>query len=211
MDNLNSLVGFFYNIIPGFIFLIINDYYFHFFSLNNPRNSIIFDNPFRILILLVISLSVGFLFQSLTKICRNYLGLNKCIFVDIKCNDEKIYNSALSKLGDIDRKDKTNIVNIFYLMHNYLSSCKTDRLPEYFSARFAFWSNTFFGSLFTFIIFFVISKQKSLFGLDESVSSLLIIGAVLYSAFISRMYLHDMYASILKSFVVMTTKIKGIA
>jgi len=204
MNNLSSVIGFFYNIVPGFLFLFINDYHFHIIFLQGSTNlTDLSGNSIGILVLLTLSLFLGFIFQSLTKLTREFF-LNKMIFDYIRNKDEGIYNSAVSKLKSIKSSKTLDVVENFYLMHNFISSNKKDLLPEYFSARFAFWSNIFFCLLLS-LISFSLSKQERLFNLDRVTIFFLFQLALVYSTVISLMNFKNLYDSVLKTFITQLT------
>lgn len=201
MDSLNGVISFFYNIIPGLLFLFINDYHFHIFSKPHSINNYDPNNVSGIVVLIALSLFIGFLFQSLTKIFRDLIG-NKFMFEWIKCKDEKLYKSGVHKLADINRDDSDNVITNFYLMHNYLSRSQMDHLPEHFSARFAFWSNVFIGSFVSMFIFLFSSPQEKVkLFVNGEVFIVLIFIFLVYSFLISGVYFYSMYSSIINSFV----------
>lgn len=201
MENLNSVIGFFYNIIPGLLF----------FYLNNDKIKIINiggeNDGLRILLLLAFSLFIGFIFQSITKIFRDILFGNKVIFSIIKFRDNIKYEGAIIKLNKIKRENKNDVIKNFYFMHNYLSSNKYDRLPEHFSSRFAFWSNIFFALLFSLILNYFIFHQNQIelpFTIITLTYPWIIFGA-LYSFLISILNFYSMYETVVNSFITVTS------
>ncbi|MBI2327187.1 hypothetical protein HYU92_02605 [Candidatus Curtissbacteria bacterium] len=198
MDNLNSVIGFFYNIIPGLLFFYINDRNLKIINIESATAG----NALKILLLIAFGLFMGFIFQSLTKLLRQ-IFLNKIIFLWIKFSDLDLYDAAVSELKKINRKKPGDTVNNFYLMHNYLASVGRERLPEYFSARFAFWSNIFFALSISLIINDLIFNQTKieLPATDIKINYTIFIFCILYSLVISLMNFHDMYDTVLKSFI----------
>lgn len=204
MENLSSTIGFFYNIIPGLLFLFINHNIIQLLYLQVLTISVDTENnPTPIIALLVLSLFIGFFFQSLTKLARDFF-LNRIIFNYIKCKDEERYNSAVKKLNQIEKDKIRDVVDVFYSMHNYLSSNSKDRLPEYFSGRFAFWSNIFFALLISLTIF-SFSVQVKLFNLERVETFWLFIVSLVYSTTMSLIYIENMYNSVLKTFLLSST------
>ena len=141
MDTINSFVSFFYNIIPGFIFLIINSLFFwpiqkYIFEAN--KHSFIGFIP-----VFVISIFLGFLFQSFTKILRDGC-LDQKIINKIERDDKELLIQAKHELRKIQEVKDIETKKLIFIIHNYLFSQYDKLVPEFNMSRLAFWSNMFF-------------------------------------------------------------------
>jgi hypothetical protein len=134
---------FFYNLIPGFVFLICLLY------LLGYRGGD-FNNPvLATAIIIGFGTFIGFFFQALTTLCRRYLGINEYSMLMVKKKNKQAYDEAIIKLNKAkllnNKCDK--IDQEFHIMHNYLWSRKLDDPAVFFGARLALWANTFWASV----------------------------------------------------------------
>lgn len=184
-DSGGSLVEFFYNVIPGTIFLVLLSHY-NIFNLISifPENASK-DSVVLIFAYLVGGLFFGFVFQGLTKLLRD-LCWNAQIMEKIK-NENVGFNSTVKKLK------VSNLKNAFYLMDNKLRWQIPAFLPTHFSSRFAFWSNNLFGFFFVIIARIVSGKL-----LDYDY---IILGIFLWFSWkMSNLHLKGFYDSVFKSY-----------
>lgn len=200
MEFANSLSGFFYNIIPGFIFLLINSLYF---SGIKDRILISSNLPMEILQVTVVSIFLGFFFQSLTKITRDGI-LNQKVFRKIKLSDQNIFLDAKELLARIKSSKEEEDIKLIYLMHNYLVTQYKLLLPEFFSPRLALWSNMFFASIITIILLLI----TPYFNINPSpLTGYMFLDLILLAIFswhsweMTENYLYILFDSIIRSFV----------
>lgn len=148
-DVFGGLTTFFYNILPGVYLLLL---------LSRPKRFILhstFNSTLEIIIFLTVSLLIGFVFQGLTKIVREW-GLDEKIYKEVIENNDLIWNKAVkifTKLNLFNKNIEIKITNkysnqnikiykqLFYLMDNYINSSRTNTLPTHFSNRTSLWAN----------------------------------------------------------------------
>lgn len=243
MENTDSLTQFFYNIVPGILFIkgleiITNHSLIKLLDIQHKDGLII-------LFYLSFGLFVGFIFQYLTKWLRQGLwedhqkqkilvrSLNEIVWEEIveseKYREENkpLYLKAVGILNQKLKLSKKEEIKegehrrAFYLMHNYLLGTGGDKQPQFYTSRLAFWANMCFASFFflmsviikiaTVIIKIFISCycwwSKITRPLDTSfillgISLLFLIFS--YKSF--QEYLRSMYDSVLKTFVMVSTK-----
>lgn len=86
MDSVNSLANFFYNLVPGVVFILI------------LRSIVNFPLPYEenllIAIIAVLGLFLGFVFQGFTRFTKNRFLYRDRIFQEIKCGDIKTFRKA---------------------------------------------------------------------------------------------------------------------
>lgn len=180
MSDINSLTYFFYNIIPGILFLL---YYKKIISFSSIKIENI--NSDQWIIYIIVGLFIGFLFQFVTKIFRSFI--NKYIWEYTKCKNNYQYKKAKQFLKSIvsgeDPKD------IFYTIDNYLRASNKANLATYYQARLALWSNI---CVATFLLIPLnVNKEDNFI--------LLIFGMISFIAFIWHLY--NFYDVLLRSFV----------
>jgi len=175
METTDSLTAFFYNVVPGVMFVL------GIISIFTDIIKLISDNKdivvFGIFMLLILGQFFGFCFQGLTKIIRSY-GLNYQIWQGVVENNRASFNKVLEifekpqilekstttkkrveykyikkyfenlfEVKSGEKMNKAKLKSIFYLMDNYLHAEGKAWMPLYYTARLAFWSNIFFGLL----------------------------------------------------------------
>jgi len=193
MNPQESISDFFYNLVPGILFIIgllylLNGFPLAFILAKNKEGLVIF-------LLIIFGLLFGFIFQGLTKICRQKIPLNKWIMDKVKDDNSDIYPKIALKY--LPKQDKNNIVRDFYLMHDYLLAKKLGSQTNFYSARFAFWSNIFVANFLLIIINLYVCKS-------DFITFLLIVQA--FSTYLSYEYFRAMYDVILKTFVIVQFK-----
>ena len=201
MNATDSITEFFYNIVPGFLFILGLDYLLDFKLLKSITiildcNHIKNKEVIISLICITLGLFLGFIFQGFTKIIRKKLCLNKTAMEKVKKEDKSSYsiaNDFLFKKKLIDEENEEELVRSFYLMHNYLEAKQYGSLSKFFSLRLALWSNLFFTVLLLILI--ALYKNRLL------VILLLFIPILGYSWWLFNEYLRILYDTILKSFV----------
>lgn len=148
MNDGGPVSEFFYNLIPGSIFLLI----FNAITENYFVNKIIDVNNEALLTAFYIvgGLFIGFLFQCATKAVRsnkwNYLSQSK-----VKEEQEKDFARIYKYFGRINENNleqkKKDLSRIFSLMDNKIRGEDAAFLPTHFSSRFALWANFHWGSV----------------------------------------------------------------
>ena len=221
MDTSDSLTEFFYNIVPGCLFVLGICFLLEYFPLKD-------DVALSIFLLVVFGLFFGFIFQFFTKMVRNgVLNIHdlKDLTVWGKIAGKKEEKSKI-KYGEdymrafrrleclIDNKqDESKLDRNFYIMHNYLRAEGKAEAPNFFAARLAFWANTFFAvsilSIFGIFKFTVqLNTIISCRNIDnmEMLITIAFIGFNIFLFFISKAafgkYLFILYDVVLKTFII---------
>ncbi len=193
MNDSGSIVEFFYNIVPGTLFILIIQYYYKISFLPGLPIAINDNNSAIVIFIdLLLGLFLGFVFQGLTKIAREKLNLNEIIA------EEVIENEKFNKSNYKELKNKTP-KQVIYYMDNYLRCDEAAFLPSHFSARFAFWSNVFWAILLLIPINFL---HYCYF--DNSEIWLFL--AIFFSAWMSKKYMYAFYDVILVSYAIKVSK-----
>ncbi len=199
MENTDSLTQFFYNIVPGLLFLLGLKYLLNLNSYGclNVRDLVDGNNTVLVIAYLSFSLLVGFTLQGFTKFVRSNSCLDRTSVEAVVKNNNHIFKKSESFLKAnklLDNKSAQGEINTFYIMHNYLEAKKKGQLPKFFSLRLAFWSNIFFGSLALLLLAMFFPEKKALF-------ITFIILTLFYSFWLFKKYLYILYDTILKSFI----------
>ncbi len=196
MENTDSLTQFFYNIVPGILFIkgleLLTGYHLTSFLHIRRQEGLI------IIFYLSFGLFVGFIFQGFTKIIRNNFCLDRKVFEIIKNkkNNISLFENAekLLKKKKLLGSDE-NTETVFYLIHNYLLAKGLDSQGTFFADRVAFWSNIFFTSFFLVLIKLYYQRLR----LDFTFIFLLLL--LFYSWKLFKRYLENKYDTVLKTFV----------
>lgn len=202
MEVANSFSGFFYNLIPGLIFLLFNSIYYS--ELIKEKFPSLFEfNLNSTLQVLVISLFIGFFFQGITKLWRKQ-SLNETVMEEIEKEESLLYKEAVNFLSVALSSVKKNrshedIKRNLYLMHNYTVAMNPIILPEFFSSRFALWSNIFIGSLISLILMIFI-RPKTPFSEPLVLDVVLLLIFTKFAYKISKEYIYSLYDSVLRTF-----------
>ncbi|HKB88749.1 MAG TPA: hypothetical protein VKC53_03815 [Patescibacteria group bacterium] len=135
MNETGSIVEFFYNIVPGSLFILFLKLFgidiSSLFAFNDP-GVLIFQT-------IILSLFFGFLFQSIVKIWRDEVG-NSIIESQVVLKNKDIFDRISRQINGKNYKD-VDKGQTFKLMDAYLRGKIAAFLPTHFSSRFAFWSN----------------------------------------------------------------------
>lgn len=207
MDNSNSIVEFFYNIVPGSLFLFFMHYFgFDFFKSLGLRN----DPVLIVFGYIVLGLFLGFLFQGITKIVRDK-GWNEEIAHKVATKEEnrelELFERSYKKIHDNNFDISKKCTPTFYLMDNCLRGEKAAFLPTHFSSRFAFWSNIFFASLLVMFLVFVYYFFVCPCFPSEKIPGLIILLAIIpLSKNLADRHFEGFYDSILKSYFMLVVK-----
>lgn len=191
MDTINSLVIFFYNLIPGALFVIGLDLIFKKQGEMYSRS----EASERIVLILLLGIFFGFLFQAISKIFRSkFPCITKCGYEQVIKNDPSTYKKAAGLLTKLENPNKeSSLQRNFHLMDNYLRAKSYNGTSENFAAKTAFWSNISIASMgLTIILFF----NKTI---DERVIYLLLIS--IFSLFLSWQYWQNQYDVVMKTFI----------
>lgn len=223
MDASGSVTKFFYNIVPGSLFIFALSAIFNY---PIPKENTVF----MFFIFLCLSLLMGFIFQGLTKIDRKYPFkkndspdcLNKLAFCLNKIS-MKIFKHSIRNLNDdiwdsVEEKNKLNHKiaeeildnqgikhqskeDIFYIMHDYLMANGKDKRTDFYMDRVAFWANIYYGSLILIVVSLIFQKW--------AVFVTLYIYARFFCRWLYHEYLRNLYDVVLKTFVVIASKKTG--
>ncbi len=211
MDTSGSITQFFYNIIPGSIFI---------FALSKIIDYSLYplypkEELFSFFIFISFGLLFGFIFQGLTKIDRKrplkkyfffnkkkyYIeNLNNAVWDEIINADKPSYKLArgiLMKMKVFAKAEKRS--KFFYLMHNYLLAIDHDKQTDFYMARVAFWANVYFGTLVLLFLIFWVHKFN--------ISPWAIV-LVLFSRYFYHEYLRNLYDVVLKTFIMIKNPLK---
>lgn len=199
MDNSGSITEFFYNIVPGSIFLFLLKYFelFDVFWFTSDSAAVIFAY-------IIIGLFLGFVFQGMTKAAREWFGWNESIAKKVKeknKENEKFFKKSYMQIHDIEDKDykePKELTQTFYLMDNVLRGKHAAFQPTHFSSRFAFWSNMLFG----IISLIAIRAITQALGCVDIFLVLLAISTF----WLANKYFFGFYDSILKCFYMLKVK-----
>lgn len=186
MNDSGSITEFFYNIVPGSLFL---------FVLNLSTNNLVLEHinidgdkeAVLIFYYIIGGLFVGFFFQCLTKIIRHEFW-NESIFELVKVRNKEEFNRIRKKLKIKPQQEN----KIFYLADNSLRGEKAAFLPTHFSSRFAFWANIAWGSLILIILSFVYPLPN--------IAKIALSLILLFSTWMAHEHLDNFYDTILKSY-----------
>ncbi|HVZ11712.1 MAG TPA: hypothetical protein VG965_01660 [Patescibacteria group bacterium] len=193
-----SIGEFFFNIIPGSLFLFLLKIYgiFDFFKLLSNAGSL-GDDVSAVIGIAIFGLLLGFVFQGLTKWARDVLCLNEKIANAVKKENELEYKLILKHLNitnDLFTKNNFSVLKIFYLMDDFLRGDHPAFLPTHFSARFAFWANITIG-IMIIILLRIFLKQLFLDG-----NNFVLLVAMCFSYDMSKRHFQGYYDAMLKSY-----------
>ncbi len=193
---MESLSLFFYNIVPGTLFLS-TIYILKIRDLTNDLHlippEIMKHGEILILAIIVLSLFIGFILQALAKLMR--LPILDRVFGEVEKENESAYPKAIGFLKEIGSQYEDSRKEAIFTMHNYLEATESGKLPRIFTAISAFWSNMTSGT-FIFLIYEVCWKH------DIVPAGLFLLCFVL-SLWISKWYLKTQYDIVVKTFASM--------
>lgn len=155
MDQTNSFSEFFYNLVPGGLLLLgLNFIYPEISKPIKSDNGFTLSDALVIFYVIIISLSVGFFFQGLTKITEAIPKLKgwreKFVFSKLAQGESKdLYEGAFAKLTERvnDNLKIDDHRRNFYLMDNTIRSTANFYIIHHFSTKAAFWFNIFWASV----------------------------------------------------------------
>lgn len=214
MDSSGSITQFFYNIVPGSLFIVALSV-----MIKNPINRLIFEmnNLFFFFIFLSLALLIGFIFQGITKFDRKYpsekdkpidfidkfvVFLNKLVMQKLRYPIRNMNNIVWERVKDADKESDKKALNLikvgdkersFYMMHNYLMATRKDKRTDFYMDRVAFWANTYYGNLILIVISLWLQKWYIF---------LMLLIFTLFSRWLYHEYLKNLYDVVLKTFVV---------
>jgi hypothetical protein len=148
MENGGSVVEFFYNIVPGTIFLFLLKGY----GIFDLQWLIGKSDTLVLFAYVIVGLFLGFVFQGCSMILRQELGWNNKKFRTVKENNTS-FEDAYKTLGLGEIKDITDkkLKEAFYRMDSSLRKETPSFLPTHFSSLFAFWANIACGMSFLLV------------------------------------------------------------
>lgn len=142
MNSLGGLSAFFYNVIPGVLFLLV------LIKLNIPWlkiEDVFGKDPEKIFWIIIIGLFLGFFDQAAVKLLKGRV-INESIFKEIQKDNDAVYKDAQRKLAINGLKlDEDVIKDVFYGMDNYLRNSSPSYIINHYSERAAFWANVSLG------------------------------------------------------------------
>lgn len=181
----SSLNGFFYNLVPGSLFILTLIYYK---IIEIPSLDLNHNEGLYVLLFIIFGLFFGFLFQSLIKLLRLFLDNITIWFVSE-------HNKADFAIAKRDfRRDSS--VGMFHKIDNMLRD--KNSLIKHFSSRLAFWSNIFVAIL---VILALESYLKKNTPIDFYLQCLL-----LWSAWNYLFHQYSYHDTILKTYIVRNKK-----
>ena len=161
MNSIDSITEFFYNIVPGILFILALEFLSGFSFINEMGMQCAIQHwEIQLFIMILLGLFLGFVFQGFTKLLIREGGLQlnkKWLWSEVKRDNPLIYKAAQkileNKLNNETKKELKRPKKVFYLMNNYLEG-KIGRasLINHFSSRTAFWANIFWGTFFLIFI-----------------------------------------------------------
>jgi hypothetical protein len=194
MSDGGSMVEFFYNLVPGSLFLLFLQYYYKIdLLLFFPKISATDSFTILIFVYIVYSLFLGFIFQSFTKFVRDKCGVNNFVANQVLHHNEKNSVKLPKKIRTGYTRTKYNTLTTFYLLDNHLRGKQAAFMPTHNSSLFAFWSNIFFATLLIVVLRLIKTPRLSS-------DYLLFIYALIHAGYFSYKYLYTFYDTILKSY-----------
>ncbi|MBI4097665.1 MAG: hypothetical protein HY426_01365 [Candidatus Levybacteria bacterium] len=193
MDSTSSFSEFFYNLVPGALFVTV--LWLLFFP------PLVIDQPTSAIVLVVLGLFFGFLFQAITSLLRNFIFFGEGIYGEfIKNEGSKLtYNTAVKILlankliSKGNNTANSSIRSNLHLMDNFLRAKKFKSTTEHFAAKSAFWSNICIGTFIIILLIVPIHYGYCLF--------LGLVVFVLFTYLFSRHYYILQYDVVIKTFV----------
>ncbi|MBI2617534.1 hypothetical protein HYW55_05335 [Candidatus Gottesmanbacteria bacterium] len=191
MNSLGGLTAFFYNVIPGVIFLLMLDSLkMNWFNLQSLPG----DDGQQIFWVIILGLFIGFFGQGVMKLLKGGV-INEYIFKNIQTHKQNsaIYKEAVKKLSinGIDLKDDFT-KDVFYAMDNYLRNSSSCHVINHYSERAAFWANI---SLGLFVIIFILLYEHG------PIESLIFILLLMITIKFLLNSIQSQYESVLQTFV----------
>lgn len=213
MNESGSIVEFFYNLVPGSLFLILLKY-FGIFDINTfflPTDGYRRSPDTTLIVFgyIILGLFLGFVFQGMTKFEREKWGSNEDIAKRVKEKNPDEFRSVYIKINNvknIDYKDPKIYTPTFYLMDNYLRGDKATFLPTHFSSRFAFWANIFYGFLVIALFGGIRLFMQPCLSAEKVALYMIVVIFIFVSRNLADKYHFGFYDTILKSYYMKTKK-----
>lgn len=201
-----GLVEFFYNIIPGGLFILALRITPDLEQLTPHLKNIDSFNLLVGTIFVILALFLGFVFQmanqvlfkdELKKIAVNKITHDK--------NKKENYERAKQIISNITQTAQNfgagNELEAFYFMHNFLWAHKQNGLVELFNARVSLWANSLVASIVYgyLLLFFIFYRQK-----DINTYSIYLLGSALIASgglYFTKLSLEKFYDAVLKTFI----------
>ncbi len=191
MNDSSSIVEFFYNLVPGSLFLfLLKPSGYDIFEKQFPSS----DSALKIFAYIIAGLLLGFIFQGVTKWFRDHFEWNLRTVKQIRCNKLERYKLAYKKIFNKEYKESedNDPLLTFYLMDSELSGDDAALLPTRFYSIHTFWSNIFFAIIL--LLFLTIFKDPSNLYLFSLVLTLIL------SLYWANKYLEGFYDTTLNVF-----------
>ncbi len=204
-----SIAEFFFIIIPGLWFILLLEYLFNvsdLLQIKLPKNDILL-----MLILLTLSMIIGFLLHAVTKIVKSRFIEDK-VFAELKEKDSKNVEIAkeIFEEAKIFNKgvqlDVNELKRFFFLLNNYVWA-KDLQFPSFvFAQRLVFWGNIFVATFVaSFMIIFSylceLCRNKASIHGDNFFASFFLLAIASLSFVMFRKHVYSLYSTILSTFV----------
>ncbi|MBI5044711.1 MAG: hypothetical protein HZC02_02190 [Candidatus Levybacteria bacterium] len=170
---LTPLTQFFFNVIPGSLFL----YVVYVFNLIPYAWKTSYIDPalgknevFILALLLIVGGGMGFVFQAITKLVREWFKLDELITMKVLCDNKD--GMKMKKIWTRLRftpnvHERIQVRKAFFLMDCYLRAEGKAHIIFHFSTRFAFWSNI----LVALILLGIIQAFAGINGVSDQIFS----------------------------------------
>lgn len=203
----NNITQFFYNIVPGglFIWALI---------LIGPgvidKTKVSENLGLNLVLFIIASLFIGFLFQAFTKIIKREFLYPK-LFKNIEKDNKELFPIAESELKTMLQNKGDKLPDdpkaLFYLMDNYLSAKNKQGYVNHFNSLHAFWANIMLGSIIISLALLYKIIFIPCFCSNESMTREIVAAvALLFIAVLARHmfieFLKNSFDVVLKTFVV---------
>lgn len=216
-----GFVEFFYNIIPGGLFLLAINATFNNFLFNRLQSFSITNDLETISIFVVLSLFSGFAFQMFNKLFEDLFPLyNLKNALKKKYLDDKQVNNYIEAFNRIKNKVKFNeldenfswLVQLHYCMDVYLRFKETSSLHNYAHARISLWANSTTATSLYAVIVLISSLLPCISARESNLYSLLFVVSLIIFMFCvaSTRRSQEIYCDVILKTYLMTTDKKGI-
>jgi len=228
MQNGDSVVEFFYNLVPGAFFLFLLEY----FRIIDLRRFAGNSDALLIFVYIVLGLFLGFAFQGVVVFFRRKMRWNHKILYNVIRSLPHKKDSEFSLIfelvyGDLKLErtgkeytdlDEDELQETFYLMDSAIRKEVPSFLPSHFSSLFTFWANVMCGIYLFFFIFdihqlsvlFQIHAFYFYFAFSSGLVVIFILSFILVISYhLSCTYLHAFYATMLNRYYMEKVKDKN--
>lgn len=201
MNNLDGLSNFFFNLLPGAVFLVIIEYlgFLRYIGviISAPETS-------RIFYLVIFGLLMGYIFQAISRVIKDHL-YEVPVMREVMNSNEPLFNKNLQHLNKINdgrkllnNSEDRNMIDGFHLMNNYVQAKHNAFITIDFSQRKALWANAniacFFLSFVSYTMLIAYPTIHRFFILIVCVISTFLTYKV------ARKFLYAYYDAIMKSY-----------